>query len=101
MPYSQVQIAEVIRVLSRRTKSVCPFCGSADLAVLPEIANIQLYTGVGYLYGSGDAALPSIVTLCKNCGNTQFFNANLLGVARILNLPSDENPFGTGGKVNG
>ena len=92
----------MVAALTRKTKGVCPACGSADLVVLPQIANIQLFPGLHFGYGGGEATLPSVVAVCQDCGLTQFFNAQVLGLAQELGLPSelDVSPFGEG-KING
>jgi len=62
-------------------------CGSGELAVMANIANIQVFSSINFGFGSGEGVIPSVITTCKNCGNIQLFNAHALGVTKELNLP--------------
>ena len=90
MPFTKTQTLQVVATLTRKTKGICPMCGSADLAVMSQLANIHVYSGLNFGLGGGEGVLPSVVTVCKNCGNVQFFNAHVLGVTKELNLPPGE-----------
>ena len=81
------QMSAVITALSRKTKGICPMCGSADLTVLKQIANLPLYDGVGLMYLNTPVdKVPAVVSVCKNCGNIQQFSIFVLDLAGVFNL---------------
>jgi hypothetical protein len=90
MPFTKTQTLQVIAALTRKTKGICPMCGGGDLVVISQLANIQVHSGLNFGFSGVEGVLPSVVTVCKNCGNVQFFNAHVLGVSKELNLPPGE-----------
>jgi len=77
---------QVTEVLNSRTKGACAVCGSDDLLVLNQLSVLPVYDSFEDP-GQAGGSLPSLISVCRGCGNTQLFNIHVLGLAELLGIP--------------
>lgn len=70
----------VVKKLEKAIK-VCPICGHKGLIISDTIFEIREFNGGQLILGGKESTIyPLIAVVCGGCGNTQFFNAILLGI---------------------
>jgi predicted nucleic-acid-binding Zn-ribbon protein len=87
MPFSveqQNKVLEVIKVKMER--GICPGCGHTGWTLQDGLVYLTLQPSAGGALRSDGPSLPSIALVCKTCGNTQLFNAFVVGVADVLGV---------------
>lgn len=79
----------VVEVLTEKVPAKCPFCGHDDIDVQNMMALVPLYSGLAFplIPANAHGIMPSLVCVCKNCGNTQLYNIHVLGLAEELGVP--------------
>ena len=58
--------------------SKCSVCGHSDWTLGEHLVNLQIYYGGGLRIGG--PTYPYVMVICKNCAQTLFFNAVMLGL---------------------
>ncbi len=79
-PVSDYTAAEVLEILSSKgifDDYKCPICGKSDVTVNSDILTMMLAQGFADSERVNNL-LPTLVLLCKNCKNLQFFDATSL-----------------------
>lgn len=77
---SKEQQAKAIAWLEQHWKKenrTCEVCLSANWLVLENIISPMIFSAGAFFVGN---AYPQFMVMCKNCGNTKYFNALLSGV---------------------
>lgn len=54
----------------------CEVCGKQDWVVMGDLVTPMIYLS-GQGVSIGGSSYPQFMTICKNCGNTKYFNALL------------------------
>ena len=74
--FTESEIMQLMGFLAGKgAAKACRYCGGADYAVTPA----HVPAGVG---ADGNVkVIPMGVLMCKNCGNTQFFNLIVAGMS--------------------
>ena len=68
----------------------CPICKKeGTLQVLPGLVFFRFFQKPGMSFGVG----PAVVLSCSNCGNIQFHNVHLIGLAKELEIPPPSEPI--------
>jgi hypothetical protein len=80
------QLGKVVATMQEKANRPCEACGESDWRVAPHFVLIQGQSKPSAPYRP-ETLLPSIITICGNCGNTQFFNVHPLGLAKLLGFP--------------
>lgn len=77
-------VEKAIKWLQKKTKTKkfkCETCGTNDWIVEKDI-----FTPTRWDFNLkapiNDVSIPSYVCICKNCGNTKFFNAMFMGIVK-------------------
>lgn len=55
-------------------------CNGHDWIINDKVFELREFNGGSLTIGSQQSVFPVITISCKNCGNTYFFNAILLGI---------------------
>jgi hypothetical protein len=87
MPFSSAQIQEIGRALKEKGVKVCPACQQGPWSISDGLIVLQIQQDLG-AFSFGGPALPNIAIICSHCGNTQFHNVFVLGVAEALGVKS-------------
>jgi hypothetical protein len=58
----------------------CEICGKSNWTIAEDLVMPMPFTGGGLVIGG--PSYPQLQVICGNCGNTKYFNAVILGVAR-------------------
>ena len=91
MSLSTDQLKKIVEVLETKLKvGTCPGCGEKDWSLVNDLTNLVLQPNPQGPLMLGGRSMPCIVLTCKVCGNTQFYNAILLGVSDIVGLTPPE-----------
>jgi hypothetical protein len=90
MPFTDEQYQKIKEALSPKLTLPCPSCGNRNWSlpigfvmfpVLPHPTGDIVIGGQNY---------PTIPIICNICGNMQFFNVFMLGVADVLGVKRPE-----------
>src|SRR5215469_11266518 len=92
MPFTAEQSEKILQALQQKRKRPpwCPSCGEYKWAIVDglvyfPLAEPPLSPSIAATRSTG-RALPSIATVCQQCGYTNFYNVFWLGVADILGM---------------
>lgn len=66
----------------------CSTCGLSDWSVGDTYVVAPIYSLKGSFYSRGPMS-PLVVLMCKNCANTQFYNAIAIGLKRATLFSKD------------
>lgn len=79
MPLSEDQIDKASKVIDLLLKKGCYVCRGLDWTLYEEFV-ISPAFDMDYKRPIEGLLLPFIVVICKNCGNSHFFNAKEIGI---------------------
>ena len=81
--FDETKKAKALKELNAKwtQSNQCNICGSADWAVAEDLVMPMPFTSGGIVLGG--PSYPQLQVICKNCGNTHFFNAVILGIAPV------------------
>jgi len=78
MDFTPDQAEKVKEAFLAKVKSPCPGCGERSWTIANALHLMY--------FDKSKRALPCISATCIICGNTQFYNALVLGLADVLNI---------------
>ena len=86
MKLTEEQKNKVIEVLSDFLKRIpCNVCQGKEWILNDTIFELREFQGGNLVIGGKSSVFPVIAVVCKNCGNTLFFNAIQLGLIKKEN----------------
>lgn len=75
MALDQTQKQTILNHLQRHVQGGCPICGG-EMGIEDNLVVAPLYEG-GDMRAGG---VPSVIISCEDCGNIQFFAAEIVGI---------------------
>lgn len=82
MKLTQDQKNKVIQTLSSVLNSPCGVCHAQAWVLNDTIFELREFLTGGLTTGDRAVLFPVVAVLCRNCGNTLFFNAIQLGLVK-------------------
>jgi len=86
MPLTKEQENKIIKkideALEKKGKKeiICSICGNKEFILAGGVSNIFITDRFSGGIVLGGPVLPNVPIICKNCGNTFFMNAKVLGI---------------------
>jgi hypothetical protein len=91
MPFSQEERDRIAAALNERHQDLntCPVCGVSDWVIGTHYVALVLQDDPVHLKLTG-TIYPLVPLVCRNCGNTQLINANVLGLRDLYDVDESE-----------